>query len=220
MLLLWMGCFSIAPDAFEAWKARLDSGLSDSHLGACESADILFLETFDDGDYTSNPPGVAINPDDARGYAAVVQNELRILRDVSGGNGGSISVVYDTLIPVTSETIVKFDVKPTYSDVINGCGNSCGEYPINVRLTLLLDNSETIFLQYSYGYQGSVDKEDDLLIRKAFGDVEQDAWLFNEHFRIYDSIEANQIVEVIIFGSGWDFEGYVDNLVICQPDLP
>ena len=135
----------------ETWTCTVEVSDGTDSANASESIyvdsdPVLLFDDFNDGDFTNNPTWNEINNDDAPGTISVVNNELKILRSVSGGNGGSVGIDLETPFPVTSTTTISFDVKATYSNVGSGCGWTCGEYPINIRLYIdLADGTPSSF---------------------------------------------------------------------------
>lgn len=175
----------------------------------------LFVDDFDDGDYTQSYSWIESNNDDYPGYIYAQDGAVRFYRTGAGGNGGSVGIYVDVDIPVNSSTNVKFDGKVVSRTVGAGCGWTCGEYPVIIRLYLEDNNSQEVSLKYALNYGGDVqDKDTDTLKQRAIS-VEQNTWIRDVSFNINEIWpNAKKITKVFLYGSGWDFDGHIDNIRI------
>ncbi len=189
--------------------------------GICqEPLSLPFGDDFDDGDFTNDPDWSEFNPDDAPGLVEVVGNELHIFRDAPPGNGGGVGLVKTVDFPVTPLTQVKFDGRPVSRNVVNGCGFDCAEYPVLIFLTLETLSGDSVRLLYGLNYGGAVADRDWPGQRLRALSVPQDVWTRDVTFLIQDIWpDAARIREIQLIGTGWDFEGYIDNFSISEPSL-
>ncbi|MEW6556853.1 MAG: hypothetical protein AB1349_05795 [Elusimicrobiota bacterium] len=185
------------------------------------SSTAVFSENFDDGDISQNPSWTVFNDDDDYPYPGtitILQGKLKISRYGAGGNGGAVGCRINVDIPVTNRTKVQFDVKAVYSNVAGGAGYTFGEYPANVCVVLNVGKSTPKYLNFAYNYRGG--RSDSKEIR-IFQNVPQNVWQLNESFRIREYVpDAQKIIQIAIFGSGWDYESYFDNLFITDEIRP
>ena len=178
----------------------------------------LFIENFNDGDFTNNPEWTLVNDDDIPGSVEIVDNDYaKFLRTGAGGNGGGVYLENELDMNINDNTFVKFDVNPVFSDVGGGAGWTNNEYPINFYLYLLDDNGSDLTLRFCYNYRGGESLNESDYIRVAFPECEQDVWIRNEQFIIRDYFpQATTIDRILIGGNGWNFEGYIDNIEISE----
>ena len=179
---------------------------------------IYFEENFDDGDHTNNP---VWHPDIRQSCALdppqiLVENGvLKIYEANAGSCGTNASIIIDLDIPISDSTKIKFDVKPVYSSVDEGAGWLDVEYPVYFVLWFSDINNKFLRLRFGYNYRGgeSFYSKDNISI--AFPYCKQDVWLRNEVFTIRDYFpDAVSVKRLWIGGSGWDYEGYADNIII------
>jgi hypothetical protein len=179
------------------------------------SGEAAFSDDFDDGDFTNDPAWSVDNNDDLPGELDVIDDALQILRTNAGGNGGTTGISKTLNIPITQDTRVNYDVKATFSDVSGGAGFGDGEYPISVEVVLQRDDGSMARLRHAYNYRGGANKDEGDFIQIVFPDVEQDTWLRDESFRVREHFpEAETITELRIYGNGWNYEGWADNVSI------
>jgi len=127
-------------------------------------------------------------------------------------------------IPITDSTTLAFDGRAVNRSVTNGCGNTCGEYPVSVSLTLELQDGSSVSLRYALNYGDAaypnpiLDKNTATFKQRAFL-VPQDQWVSNS-FRIRDEWPtAVRLSFIQLISNGWDYEGYYDNISIGQGTL-
>lgn len=179
------------------------------------SSDLGFIENFDDGNFTSSPVWNEVNQDDFQRTVEVVDGTLRLLTVGSNGNGGEVGIEIFPDLPVTDTTRVIFDGRVISRNVATGCGFSCGEYPVNVRLTLEDASGQELRLLYVLNYGGALlDLDEPTVVRKGFN-VPQGEWVRNISNLIRDSFpNAVRITRIYLVGSGWSYDGFIDNLRI------
>jgi len=179
---------------------------------------IYFEENFDDGDHTDNP---VWQPDIRQACALdlpqiLVENGiLKVLELTAGSCGNHASIEINLDIPVKDSTKIKFDVKPVYSSVDEGAGWLDVEYPVFVILWLADINNRFLRIRFGYNYRGgeSFYEKDNISI--AFPNCEQNVWLRSEMFTLKNYFpNAVSIKRLEVGGSGWDYEGYIDNILI------
>lgn len=182
------------------------------------SGDTCLSDNFNDGDWTNNMFWDAWNNDDHPGSISVVNNDyVKFHRTGAGGNGGKVLLTHVINASINSNTAVKFDVNPVFSDVGNGAGWNDGEYPINVWLYLRDASNNQLILQFAYNYRGGSSLTQSDYIREAFPNCAQDTWLNNEQFTIQDYFpQASQIDSIRLGSRGWNYEGYIDNVELLN----
>jgi len=167
-----------------------------------------------------------MNYDDYPGSVNIKNGMLKVYRNGAGGNGGSVGISAATNINITNSTNLSFDVITTSRTVGDGCGWTCEEYPVNVQLQLENSSGYTYILRYAANYGGAEqNKTKAALSSPQYGtyDFKQIATdipkntLRHLSFNIKAAFpDATKIKNVYIFGSGWDFEGYIDNVKISK----
>lgn len=176
---------------------------------------VVMQDNFEDGDYTNNPMWAPFYANVAPGSVTVVSEEVRILRTGAGSAGRTVGMNMPLNYPVTDSTLVRFDVKPTFSNVPNGSGIANTEFPANVIAYLTLLDGTHKSIRYAYNYRGGTNMTTSTYIQIANGWAAQNVWLRDEQFRIrehfptavsFDSLKVN--------GAGWDFESWFDNISI------
>lgn len=178
------------------------------------------VDDFDDRDYTHDPTWtlvVAGNKDDnpAVNYVDVSSQFARFVSTNHGGRGGSVGLRIDVAIPVDSDTTVRFDALATFRDVGNGCGWTCREYPANVLLHLEDATGTAYRVIYGVNYGGAVQDQSGEDWRIITTSVAQGVWARDLSFRVRDAWpHAVRITAVQIHGSGWNFDGGIDNIAI------
>lgn len=179
----------------------------------------LFEENFDDGDYTNNPAWVAYHADIAPGQITITDNAVRIIRTGAGGSGRSERLELEVDIPINAGTTITFDAKPVYRSVRSGCGDSCTEHPANVQLYLEDATGAEYIVRYAVNYDGAVQDVVSGNFKQYATSVVQNTWATDLQYTISEAWSGvERITKIMLFGAGWDFEGYVDNVVISQPE--
>ena len=178
-----------------------------------------FVENFDDGDFINNPKWIEDNKDDRPGEVKVANKALKVVRTGAFGNGGGVGIKKSLKLPINNSTMVIFDVKASFSDVRNGSGDKNREFPISVSIIVRLEDGSDAEIRYAYNYRGGSNKKEEKLVQIAKGDVEQDAWLRAESFNVRSHFPtAQEITKIKIFGNGWNYEGWADNIKIISDD--
>ena len=164
------------------------------------------------------------NDDIDRGRTDISGGRLHILRSRAGGNGGSQGAVAKVDIPIRGgHARLQFDAKADYRSVRGGNGDHGTENPIAVRLVMKDDRGRDLLFILAANYEGAVENKDYVsgdvhTIQRAI-DVHRGKWT-HLSVNIFDYFpDADVIREVQVLGSGWDFEGSVDNLRILT-DTP
>ena len=183
----------------------------------CEDSTELMSENFNDGDFTSNPAWTVTNNDDSPGTIEVMGHELHINRDVTSGNGGLVGIQLPVDIDITGDTTISFDARAVFRDVTGGCGYSCTEYPVSVNLALEDSTGNPLKVRYAVNYGGAVQDVTDGNFKQFALDIPQDQWVRDITHTISDAWpEAVKLNQVWVYGNGWDYESYLDNLLIVE----
>jgi len=179
---------------------------------------ILFQENFDDGDFSINPKWVVnvvqmCAPQPTK--VTIVNGVLKFQQQNARTCGNWAHLTMTLNIPVTDSTKIQFDVKPSYSSVDNGAGWKNEEYPVVIRLKLTNQRDEFLDIRFCYNYRGGASFLYKDNIKLAFPYCDQDEWMRNEVYRIRDFFpDAKTIISLNVTASGWDYEGYADNIKI------
>ncbi|MCD4788508.1 MAG: tetratricopeptide repeat-containing sensor histidine kinase, partial [Bacteroidales bacterium] len=179
---------------------------------------VHFEENFNDGDFTNNPVWEsrihqACAPEPPQ---IIVTGGLLKAHQTDGGICGTSATINTKLnIVVSDSTKIQFDIKPSYSNVDEGAGYFDWEFPMQVSMSLRNAHNEWMNLIFGYNYRGGNSRFKKNIISIAFSDCQQDVWLRNETFTIRDYFpDAMFIQSITVGGNGWDYEGYIDNIVI------
>lgn len=173
-----------------------------------------FLEDFDDGDYDGWSYHEDWSYSEGSHAVEVSDGALKIERREARGAHGIFGIEQDVSIPVDDSTEIMFDIQAAYSNVRGGSGDNNTEFPANISLTLATDDGEKT-LRFAYNYRGGSDKEFEDGYQVGIGDAPEGEWLREEKYRITDYFPtASEVTNIDIFSKGWDYTGYVDNLVI------
>jgi len=179
---------------------------------------VLFEENFSDSNFTTNPawlPTIVQMCAPQPATIAIVNGVLKIQQQDARTCGNWAHLSMELNIPVSDSTKFQFDVKPAYSSVDDGAGWKNDEYPVSVRLKLVNQKDEFMDIWFCYNYRGGASYLYKDQIRLVFPYCDQDEWVRNEVYRIKDFFpDAKTIIELRIAGSGWDYEGYADNIKI------
>jgi len=178
----------------------------------------FFSENFGDGDYSMDPAWKTAKRQSYAPEAPILKVDdgvLKFHQSGAGTCGSNASIEIDLNIPVSSNTKIKFDVKPTYSTVDEGAGWFDVEYPVYIILWITTQNNRLARLMFAYNYRGGESYFEKDNISMAFPSCQQDVWLRDEVFtlrRFYP--EAKSVKRVKAGSSGWDYTGYIDNIMI------
>lgn len=155
---------------------------------------------------------------------------FRVKRYRALGNGGKAGAVRRVDIPVSGDTFFSADVNPVKRDVRSGCGDTCGEYPINMSIYVEDVNSNLYCIRVAVNYGRAVRDKDVVdytgSLRKEWGIEFKDGYYFTQKaisvdrgrfnsisFRIGDIVaEPSHVSYIAVFGNGWNFEGRLDNI--------
>jgi hypothetical protein len=127
--------------------------------------------------------------------------------------------------PVIGRVKIEFDVKVVSSSVPGGCGFTCTEFPVNVIVDVEAADGRTHSIFYAYnddgGYSQTLSGGTHVNHYVARGDAPTGVWLRQERHRIRDVVpDATRIYQVRVGGTGWDFDGWYDNLNLGDSHPP
>ena len=177
----------------------------------------FFSDDFNDDDFTKNPTWTENNRDDYPGWVDVTNGFLQFLRTGAGGNGGSVGIEIETNITLTDSTTVSFDGNAVYRSVGDGCGWTCNEFPVNVQLYLEDAAGQEFRVRYALNYGNAIDNQTKDNFKQICRSVPQNEWVRNISYTVRDAWpNAVKIKKIYLFGSGWNFEGYIDNIDISE----
>ena len=178
------------------------------------------FDDFDDRDYASNPAWTLLiagnkDLDPALNYVDVSNQYARFVSTNHGGRGGSVGLEIEVDIPVDDHTTLRFDALATFRDVGDGCGWTCREYPANVAVYLEDASGDEYRVTYAVNYGGALQDQSGPDWRLITTPVTQGVWERDLGFNLREGWSpAARITMVRIFGSGWNFDGGIDNIVI------
>ncbi len=185
-----------------------------------------FIETFDDGEFTSNPAWFfRYLPSVGTATVGASTGALQVRRSGAGGSGQAIALETALDLAVGNQTAISFDVKVVSSSVPGGCGFICTEYPAMVTLLLELEDGSGLDLWLAYNndggysqvYPGGIGLAGGPIWIVANGAAPTNEWLRDERFVIRDLVPtARRITAIQLYGAGWDFEGWYDNVRISD----
>lgn len=159
-------------------------------------------------------------------------NVVQFERSQSRSDGSSVGVYQDVFIDLSkyNEVRIKLDVKPIYQG-LSGSGGAGGEYPVMVQVAFIDQRDEPHVWTYGFYYEGEN-------FYSCAEQVGQDKWSSytspnlkeilpdcNDEKRNHDKsawplmtheykapVIPKYITRVLVFGSGWDFRGRIDNV--------
>jgi PKD repeat protein len=196
------------------------------NLAVVEKQPVTSLEErFTDGDYTENPVWQDEYANAGTTLFDASSGDLLVRRTGAGGQGRASTIHLETAIPVTADTIVRYDIN-TIADSLGNGGYYGHEYPVNVMVTVVDSDGYLTDIWQSYSLNGGVNKT----INSPGGFYETNetriivhtntpasTWVRDEHYRIQDIVpDATAVVSVRLGGVGWDFEGRYDNIIIYE----
>lgn len=198
---------------------------SDPHWGNYNpsfSFNCLF-DDFNDGNYTSNPvwtPTITGGTGcQEPGTREVINGEFHIYDMDSYGCGHSTMIEMNLNCPISSNTSIKFDINPIFSDVRNGAGDTHWEYPAMVGLDLKDSLNNIYNLWFCYNYRGGSSLFQSNIIRIAYPDVPSNVWQRDQTFNIKNYFpQAKTISKIKIGADGWNYESLFDNISIMSFD--
>jgi PKD repeat protein len=113
-----------------------------------------------------------------------------------------------------------FDANVISRDIANGCGNSCDDYPIIIRLFLKDAHGAWLTFDYALNYGEALEARNESDYRRIVRSVTQGQWVRDISYRLRDAFPmATQIAGIELISSGWNFDGRYDNLRIASPRL-
>ena len=184
----------------------------------------FFFDGFDDGNFSADPAWTVWQPDDLPGLVEVIGTDrnhpaFHVYRTGAGGDGGNDGIEIGIDLHVDDTTRLTLDGKVVYRSVTGGCGNDCAEYPISLTLDLELDDGTPVQLRYAFNYGTSIADLDYPAYKQRAFSVPQNEW-FTRSFRIRNEWPtARRVVRVLLYGNGWDYEGFADNVSVgCGAD--
>jgi len=155
------------------------------------------------------------NNDDIPGIVTIEDNSLKIFRTNAKGNGGNVGISKELNIALSSSTTIHFDAKIIIRDVGDGCGWTCEEYPANVQFTLLDSQNNEFIIKYALNYGTSIKDINGTNFKQKVLSIPQNQWQRNITYRIKEFWpNAIKIKDIYVYGSGWDYESKVDNIII------
>lgn len=164
--------------------------------------------TYDGWSYRSSTPAYGSS------LVQIDDGSLHINRWSAGGSGQNRGIERSFDITVTSSLKVSFDVYPVSSSVRNGTGDNNGEYPAMVLLLLDTPEGER-YLSFAYSQISSSKPDRTWDTGYQVSNTQVSGWLRGESYRVHDYFPtATKIKSVRLYGAGWDFESYFDNLSI------
>ena len=189
----------------------------------CKGNNAIYIDSnlsdnFNDGDFSSNLSWTEtdFNDDINKGLAEVLNGELHIKRSGAGGNGGAHGIEIISDIDISSLTVITLDVKPVSRSVRSGCGDNCTEHPLKLRLVVEKEDGSDWIIDYGWNYDGAVrEKRDFTTSTQISFSVPQGEWTRGVEIRpLNDVPNIIKIKSIALFGNGWDFESFVDNINI------
>ena len=182
-----------------------------------KTGNILFEENFDDGDYTNINEWTLENNDDKPGEISVEEGAIKFYRTNVGGNGGSLGLRINVNKNISENTVLSFDAKATFRDVSGGCGFSCSEYPVSIILYLEDIEGNKFTVRYAVNYGDAVEDNETSTSKRFAISIEQNIWKRDIQYTISEAWpQTVKITDLLIYGSGWSLEGYLDNIKITE----
>lgn len=189
-----------------------------------------YVTSYDDGSQNWEEPGKSLEsgkywnmmqrnspvypflpPENAQVEMAVENLAFKVRRANAGGSLDTVGIYQNLNLPVDDNTTVTYDIKPVFANI----PIADVHYPIYLELTLALQDTVTGKLRFAYSYNGGKEIKRNDFIQKVKGDAEENVWLFGESFNIREHFPTAQTIKKLwIGGSGWNFEGYIDNIKI------
>jgi len=155
------------------------------------------------------------NIDDIPGIVEISNNELKLIRTNAGGNGGAVGISMDTNLTIDDKTSLLFDAKIVSRDVGDGCGWTCKEYPVNILLTVKDANGVEHTVKYAVNYGNATKDINTTTSKQITKSIPQNTWARDISYNVKSAWpNAVKITNIYIYGNGWNFEGYVDNVRI------
>lgn len=189
--------------------------------GASDPSPGALFDDFNDGNFTANPAWRPYQPDDRPGWVEVATSDrgpaFHTVRTGVGGNGGGDGIEMDVDISVGENTALSFDGKAVNRTVVNGCGRDCAEHPVIAELRLRLPDNRVVWIRYALNYDNAVRGYESGDTKQRAFNVPRNTWVTRVQ-RIRDDWPTAQRIELVrLLSSGWDYEGYFDNVRIFDP---
>ena len=181
-----------------------------------------FSDNFNDSNFANNPHWdyypiiVGCTP---VGTVEVLNGAFHVLKTGSNSCGTGTFIEHALDMDIADSAKITFDINPVFSDVGGGAGYTSEEYPAYVDIRVKDAKGDSSDVRFCYNYRGGTSHTNSAtkIMFVVFPNVSQNVWLRNQVFKIKAyAPTAVKIIRVLMGGNGWNYECYVDNIVISN----
>jgi len=152
-----------------------------------------------------------LSSENAQSKLKVERSMLQIKRWNAGGSTDTLGISIALDIDVEDSTKVMFDARILESSIPV---NSDGDYPFYFKLNVELDDASEVLFKYAFDNRSGNNFSSDTLV-EVVKPVKIDSLYVERSFNIREYIPtASKITRMWVGGSGWNFESFVDDIII------